>query len=466
MFGTELHQPVYTADPTNSANHNAQGKFYAKDGLKLPGPLQDAVLHVSAHDTITPHEEADSSRGYSPQLHFTPTTPPISVSGKAAYGPQAASASACNTSSISTGCIRSTYKIDGFQPKPKSGVVDLGIAGWLGEGFNQSSLTTYLKAFRPEAADYKVPVYMEPRSHITSISGEGDLDVQAAVGLAWPLNVTWYSLGSGDPTDKLLPQGSFEHLLSLPDSLRPSVISFSYSASESFADAEIAAATCAGAQKLAALGTTILFSSGDAGLGCTKTNDIQSGFPSSCPYIISVGGTEPTNYNSSSSIEPEALLGTNSRDVTESGVGISQWYDVPPYQKDLVEKYLSSASNTAKGHYRENGRFGPDISSLAARFALYTEAQKGWTLAQGTSVSAPILAAMLALVNAARREKGLDSVGFVHPQLYSGSYYDIKNGSVYSCQRSNLPGFTCTDGFDIAGLGSPRLTELFAALVG
>lgn len=436
--------------------------FHTDGDFRVPSFLQDAVAHVA------PLHTQSSSAGSGPiwrsQAHLESTTPPVVHPSSGAWNGQAASAPVvCNTSAISAECVRSTYKIDTYQPKPVAGVPDLGIIGWVGEAFQQESLTKYLETYRPEAANYTVPMYVAPGSKDDEVTGEGDLDMQMAVGMTWPLNVTWLSLGDENPNNKLIAQQSFEQLIALPASQRPAVLSFSYEAGEGIGT-DVVEATCTAAQKLTALGTTLVFSSGDGGYECPYKNEtyVPAWFPSSCPYVLSVGGTEPNDYKEAPSIEPEILLGSKGVDVVESGLGISSVFDMPDYQKPLLLPYLNSTSNKAKGSYRDGGRWAPDISSLGAQFSMYTTVRgAGWRLASGTSVSAPLMASLFALVNSARREKGMGTVGFVHPTLYKGNFTDITKGSLYQCQMPTKPGFVCGEGFDIAGLGSPRLTDLF-----
>lgn len=465
MLSTKLYasgKGVSQQEATDSGAHTKSQSFRADGGFNLPSHLQEAIAHVTPLNAVSNGGKHGESLWQS-QARFRPAPAPVKTEGiKGQLG-----APQCNTSAISAQCLRSTYKIDGFEPKAKDGFVDIGIGGWIGEGFQQSSLDTYIKSQRPEAAGYQVPVYLANGSKADGILGEGDLDVQMAVAVAWPLNITFFAYGNGDPKQVNLAQETFEGIIALPDTLRPGVISFSYASGDDITEADAAAAACAAAQKVTALGTTIVFSSGDGGVTCNDDKSISSWFPCSCPYVVAAGATEPSDYNGATSIEPETILGVEVDQKVESGVGFSKWFDIPDYQKDFVTQYLASPSNFAKGHYREGSRFSPDITSLGAQFYMYSLGGErgGWTLAAGTSVSAPLIASMLGLVNAARRDKGLGTVGFVQPLLYTGNYTDITTGTLFQCDMKNHPGFNCTTGYDITGLGSPRLNQLFDVFV-
>ena len=70
----------------------------------------------------------------------------------------------------------------------------------------------------------------------------------------------------------------------------------------------------------------------------------------------------------------------------------------------------------------------------------------------GTSASAPVVAGMISLVNAARLRAGRSSVGWIHPILYA-SYKnftkDITSGDNH-CARVHSPSVCCPQGFSAA----------------
>lgn len=71
-------------------------------------------------------------------------------------------------------------------------------------------------------------------------------------------------------------------------------------------------------------------------------------FPSSCPWVTSVGGT----YG----VEPEKA-------VVLSGGGFSDRFPRPSWQDDAVKKYLSKIGGTFKGLYNDSGRGIPDVAA-------------------------------------------------------------------------------------------------------
>ena len=98
----------------------------------------------------------------------------------------------------------------------------------------------------------------------------------------------------------------------------------------------------------------------------------------------------------------------------------------------------------------------------------------------GTSASAPIIAAYLAAVNAARIENGKPVLGFVNPAIYAaaasvpGVFTDINcTGCVNNAGDSTMhcsaaaTGYGTAPGWDaVTGWGTPNVTALLAALLG
>lgn len=69
-------------------------------------------------------------------------------------------------------------------------------------------------------------------------------------------------------------------------------------------------------------------------------------------------------------------------------------------------------------------------------------------LIDGTSGSAPIFAAMVSLVNAARVKAGLSTVGWITPTLYANYKSFILNDIISGDNKCGLAGAACsTNGF-------------------
>ena len=118
--------------------------------------------------------------------------------------------------------------------------------------------------------------------------------------------------------------------------------------------------TCSLFAQLGARGVSIIFSSGDTGVGSAcQSNDGTNRtrflpiFPASCPFVTSVGGTWH--------VEPEEAI------YFSSG-GFSDRFPRPAYQDDAVGTYLSNLGDIWKGLYNPQGRGFPDVAAQAYNF--------------------------------------------------------------------------------------------------
>lgn len=137
---------------------------------------------------------------------------------------------------------------------------------------------------------------------------EGGLDVQTLLGISFPTPLVAYSTGGSPPfkPDADNPTVDNEPYLNwlnyvLAQPFIPQVISNSYEDDEQTVPESYAKVVCKGFAQLGARGVSVIFGSGDGGV-----SGVQSGgaclsnvnnrtefiplFPSSCPYVTSVGG--------------------------------------------------------------------------------------------------------------------------------------------------------------------------------
>lgn len=75
-----------------------------------------------------------------------------------------------------------------------------------------------------------------------------------------------------------------------------------------------------------------LFASGDDGAGCHNNTLFEPQFPSSSPYITTIGGT--------AFIKPFGIGEEQGYDI--SGGGFSNFFDMPDYQKEAVDAYFAN----------------------------------------------------------------------------------------------------------------------------
>ncbi|KAK7470305.1 hypothetical protein VKT23_001736 [Stygiomarasmius scandens] len=105
------------------------------------------------------------------------------------------------------------------------------------------------------------------------------------------------------------------------------------------------------------------------------------------------------------------------------------------------------------------GRAAPDVAAQGRRFRVWVSGQP--ISVGGTSASSPTFAGVVALLNDARIAKGLPSLGFLNPLLYSkglDAFNDITIGNNPGC---GTQGFNSTVGWDpVTGLGTPDFQKL------
>lgn len=162
-----------------------------------------------------------------------------------------------------------------------------------------------------------------------------------------------------------------------------------------------------------------------------------------------------------------------------AGGGFSEYAPAPSWQAAAVATYVASgAVLPPAGSFNKTKRGYPDLSAIG-RNILIIENGTG-AVVDGTSASAPIIAAFLAAVNAARIANGKPVLGFVNPAIYAaaasvpGVFTDINcpgcvnnaGDSTMNCSAA-ATGYGTAPGWDaVTGWGTPNVTALLAALVG
>lgn len=145
------------------------------------------------------------------------------------------------------------------------------------------------------------------------------------------------------------------YVLNLPQAQIPQVISTSYGDDEQTVPLPFAKRICQQYASLGARGVTLLFSSGDSGVGPSGkcfSNDAQSknqflpAFSASCPFVTAVGGTK--NF-------PE-VVAFDPRNGYAPGGGFSNYFKRPAYQNAAVTSYLQGLGNKFAGLYNRTGR--------------------------------------------------------------------------------------------------------------
>ncbi|KAI9454450.1 subtilisin-like protein [Lactarius psammicola] len=336
----------------------------------------------------------------------------------------------------------------------------LGIGGYKNEYPSQTDLTTFLRLFRSEAVDatYTVEQINGGEYNPHQPGEEANLDMQYAQVIAYPTRHIYYSTGgqahwTGPKSQPAADDAWFAWLnYLLKEIYIPQTITTSYSVDEKGIPVEYARTMCDLFAQLGARGVSVLFASGDDGVGagdCKVKGD--SGkvrfipeFPASCPYVTSVGGT--------TEIFPEIAANL-------SGGGFSNYFSRPDYQKDVVPKFLKRLGRKYKGLYNANGRGIPDISAQAVDLMILIGRKSRYM--KGTSCAAPTVAGVISLLNDFLISEGKEPLGFLNPWLYSDGIRglnDITSGSNPGC---GTDGFPSVAGWDPAtGLGNAGLFRI------
>jgi len=209
---------------------------------------------------------------------------------------------------------------------------------------------------------------------------EANLDVQYALSLSYPTPSFYYStaglgefvpdLGQPDVSNNQNePYLDFLHyILALPDDELPTTLTISYGEDEQSVPEAYTNATCSMFAQLGARGVSVLFSSGDSGVGLAcQTNDGKNTtrflpiFPATCPFVTSVGGTIHVN--------PEQA-------ATFSSGGFSDRFPRPSYQDEAVSNYLAILGDRWKGLYNPNGRGFPDVAAQAYNYLVIDQGKE------------------------------------------------------------------------------------------
>ncbi|KAI0272273.1 subtilisin-like protein [Gloeopeniophorella convolvens] len=378
--------------------------------------------------------------------------------------PDAAVPSSC-TSTITPACLRALYNTSTYVPAAP-GKNTLGISGYLEEFANHADLTTFLNRFRADAAaaNFTVVQVNGGGNDQTDPGTEANLDIQYAEAISFPTPNVYFSTGGSPPfkADGNTPTNTNEPYLDwldfiLAQSSIPQTISTSYGDDEQTVPPDYAQSVCSLFAQLGAQGVSVLFSSGDSGVGdgsCT-TNDGTNrkqfipNFPASCPFVTAVGGTTRVN--------PEVAASLSSG-------GFSNYFARPSYQAAAVTAFLTTNGNKNSGLFNTTGRGFPDIAAQAENFQIVVGGRVGGV--DGTSCASPTAAAVISLLNDFLIAQGKPPLGFLNPLLYStgvAGLNDITSGTNPGC---GTQGFSAVKGWDpVTGLGTPDFGKL-QAIVG
>jgi kumamolisin len=328
----------------------------------------------------------------------------------------------------------------------------------LGGGYRTSDLKVFFQEIgTPMPAISSVSVDHSGNNPTTADSDDGEvmLDIEVA-GVVAPKAkyVVYFAPNDGD-------QGFSDAIsAAIHDSQRnPSVISISWGGPESVSDQQGINMFHDLFTQAAAAGITVCAATGDHGTADLDAQHwdgkIHVDHPAVDDLVLACGGTQidannqDVVWNDGTPFDQNVQGGGG----WASGGGVSEVFPVPPYQADA-----SIPVSIDKG---KAGRGIPDISMSATNYFTRVDSMEG--ASGGTSAVAPLMAALVALLNQAKGKP----VGFLNPFLYAsvaeGVVHDVTTGT--NAITNTVKGYTAGHGWDACtGLGTPDGTAILNKL--
>jgi tripeptidyl-peptidase-1 len=360
-----------------------------------------------------------------------------------------------------------------------------GVIEFVSQNYAPSDLTSYAQGNNIQLTGPTANTTVGPNDP-TNPQVEAQLDVEA-MGCVNDEVALWFWLEAGSGWQYAFTT----HFIATAPNV-PSVISISYAWSENDqCNSGVGGAECQQLgvdtqgyvirvntefQKIAALGISTLSASGDSGANgrtdpsCTDST-LHPDYPACSPWVTSVGATQLTNAVALANQLPIcsgqaacAATGTEvavSFDVASftSGGGFSWYAPMPSWQKAAVSSYLTtqSANLPPSSYFNASGRAFPDIAAIGHNFLITV----GGSVEPvgGTSVAAPVVASLVAMLNQIAIKKTGKTLGFISPLLYKmyaknpAIFHDITVGD-NKCTESGCSagcqGFVCAAGWYVS----------------
>jgi kumamolisin len=289
--------------------------------------------------------------------------------------------------------IASAYGVDDlYQMGFKGQGVKLGVV--VGATFKFIDLQSFWQSFGITRQDPTTVVTMEP---IATRYLETTLDTEWAGAIAPEAELIVYQGPDARNTSMVY---TFNEAIGIGEA---SVITDSFAHREDSEPKLVREQYSMSAMMGAALGITIVAASGDSG---------ETDTPSSSPYVTGVGGTQ-LKFLAGGNIKETAWPG--------SGSGPAMSFELPDWQAGVVNG--------------SNKRAVADVALAASPSSPYWMYYLGeWKRYGGTSFSAPVFGALMAVVNSYRIANGLPRAGYLNSILYStpavqATFRDVTQGS-------------------------------------
>ncbi len=226
---------------------------------------------------------------------------------------------------------------------------------------------------------------------------------------------------------------------------RPQVLSICWGSAEKFWHDDVRETAQAALEDAVQLKVSVTVAAGDyLATGGLSDGKAHVFFPASSPYVLACGGTtarlSPTGASTAKRCGMNGTIGT--------GGGISDVFGVPDYQKRVA---LPASVNDGKQR-----RGIPDVAGAAAQQPGYRIILDGAPLVKnGTSAVAPLWAALITMLNAARGSP----IGLINPLLYGNA--GLCRGIATGDNRVGTIGYDAGPGWNACtGLGVPKGADI------
>jgi subtilase family serine protease len=337
------------------------------------------------------------------------------------------------------------------------------------QGYGADDIATYQSCFKTHTAVTTIHVDGGPTAR--SGVGEADVDIEQLVTLAPEAHILVYE----GPNDGA---GGYDTYSSIIGQDTARVVSTSWGLCEPYTGYSAAEAENTLFEEAAIQGQSIVAAAGDEGsedcLGNTYTNstgELAVDDPSSQPYVTGAGGTQWNAFKDNT--PTEAAWNDGVCCWGAGGGGVSRFWAMPWYQADSEGIGVVNAGSSgtpcrehvAAGDCREV----PDVSALAGPYPYLDYVNGSWGGWGGTSLVAPLWAALLTLSNGSAACHGKD-IGFANPILYDVAVADPDAFNDVTTGDNDLTGkhqgtYPALVGYDMAtGLGTPNASVLPADL--
>ena len=288
-----------------------------------------------------------------------------------------------------------------------------------------------------------------PLPNVSGDEAAGDMAIALAAAPEAEVDL-WLYTGTATASNTQIAETLSRAIFAARPSHRPTVVSFSYGTCEAMLaqgnlglsprtlNVELERLL----KRLALAGISVLVSSGDQGASACRQSPAGNAitaasyllnvtYPASSPWVTAVGGTNLL-LSSSNQLMDEIVWNDNLATLAYNQMiagepydpdffdsigagtgGLSTLFEAPPYQARII----TSVSNQLQ--LPINNRVVPDISAMADPAPGYVYPINGvWNVIGGTSLSTPLSAGGVALMNQQLRQARKKRLGFLNPTLY------------------------------------------------